>query len=87
MPAVAQTSSEMTALQFDSIWSGPAAAPRRSRVAERREHGVVPEADVADNHLAAMDADAVLDRLAQFGRICRFMRSTLAATLAAARSA
>ena len=68
MPAVSQTSSETTTLQLSAL--GHVLQPRRDvdRVAERREYGVTAKADVADDDLAAMDADAVLDRLAHFGR-------------------
>src|SRR6202035_4038443 len=36
------------------------------RVAERGEHRVIAKADVADDDLAAVNADAELDRLLQF---------------------
>src|SRR4029079_12792260 len=37
-------------------------------IAERREARAAAEADVADDYLAGMDADAVLNGLADFGR-------------------
>src|SRR5512144_1476682 len=38
------------------------------RVAQRREYRSATEADVADDHLAGMDADAVLNGLDNLGR-------------------
>ena len=56
-------------------------------IAQRGEHEVVAIADVADDHLAAMDPDAEADRLAQIWLRNWFSSSTLAAISAAARNA
>ena len=36
------------------------------RIAKRREHRMAAEADVADDGIASIDADAILDRVAHF---------------------
>ena len=38
------------------------------RIAQRREHGVTAKADIADNRLSRVDADAVLDGITHFRR-------------------